>query len=211
MFLRISSPLDLICAWISDIFHLKLKARIFALSEQKLKDLASTRRRIFVVFATQWRESMGLSGFITTGVVFAIFVGSRKVAARSGAVFVNRTVGVFSDSSREANAFGVVFDLSALHAAVNRVKFGDVLWGHLPNPIGLGLAPVKGYSKVGTTGAATKTGMRPYCRLHAWRTFPEISPRRWSPRWRGPTPAGVPVSSRSPGQTGKWALMYSNC
>lgn len=182
MFLRISSPLDRICAWISDIFHLKLKVRILALSEQKLKGLASTRRRIFVIFAAQRQKSVGPAGFVAAGVVFAVFVRGYKGATRCGTIFVNCTVGVFSDSACKNYAFGVVLDLSAFHAAVDRVKLSNMFWGDFPNPIRLGLAPVKGHSKVSATGAAAEARVRFYRRVHSCRTFPGISARVRSPR-----------------------------
>lgn len=116
-------------------------------------------RRRWEITSAQGLQAMSLAGFITTGVVVAIFVRGHKVAARSGTVFINAAMGIFANAATKSHTLDLMFDLGALHAAVSGVQIDSEFLGHPPDPVGLGFTPIKSNAKIRATGAATKAGM----------------------------------------------------
>lgn len=102
---------------------------------------------------------MAFAGLIAAGIVHPIFIRSRKSAARCGAIFIDRAMGVFTNATTEGDTFVLVFDLGALHAPVHGVQVHRQGGGDFPDPVGLGFAPIEGHAKKRATGAATKARM----------------------------------------------------
>lgn len=112
---------------------------------------------------------MSFAGFVAAGIVGAIFVRGHKVAARRGAVFVDRAVSIFANTTREAHALVAMFDFGAFHAAISGVQIDGKFDGNLPDAIGLGLAPIESDAKVRAAGATAEARMlgRSLCHIES--------------------------------------------
>lgn len=102
---------------------------------------------------------MVFARLITAGIVRAIFVGGPEITAGCGAVFVDGAMSVFADAAAKGRAFILVFNLSALHAAIGGVQIYSEFYRYLPYSIGFSFAPIKGDAKRRATGAAAKAWM----------------------------------------------------